>query len=132
MIANRKNIVGLGLAIATAWVGELRAGNPERQGQAGAAQLTINSWGRSSGIGYAYGGMVRGTEAMYLNVAGLSRLDNATELSFYRTDWLRGSGIGINTLGFAQKLSNGEGGILQWRIQKRSQMRFPRVLYCVP
>ncbi len=112
MIANKKNIIGLGVALAAAWIGDVFAGNPERQGQAGAAQLTINSWGRSSGLGYAYGGMVRGTEAMYLNVAGLSRLDNATELSFYRTDWLRGSGIGINTLGFAQKLNGGDGGVL--------------------
>ena len=80
------------------------AGNPERQGQAGAAQLTINGWSRSSGMGWANGGSVMGVEAMFMNVAGLDRMINRTELVFSRTEWLVGSGIGINNVGFAQKL----------------------------
>lgn len=110
MILNRKNIIGLGMLVAAMSSNIVKAGNPERQGQAGAAQLTINSWGRSSGLGYAYGGMTKGAEAMYLNVAGMSRGINTTELSFYRSEWLRGSGIGVNTVGFAQKINGGEGG----------------------
>jgi hypothetical protein len=80
------------------------AGNPERQGQAGAAQLTINGWSRSSGMGWSNGGSVMGVEAMFMNVAGLDRMINRTELIFSRTEWLVGSGIGINNVGFAQKL----------------------------
>jgi hypothetical protein len=89
-------------------VGAAVAGNPERQGQAGAAQLTINGWARSSGMGWANGGKVSGTEAMYMNVAGLDRIKNTTEMSFSRTEWLMGSGIAINNAGFAQKV--GESG----------------------
>jgi len=87
------------------------AGNPERQGQAGAAQLTINGFSRSSGLGWANGGSVKGTEAMFMNVAGLDRMLNKTELVFCRTEWLVGSGIGINNVGFSQKLGD-EGGTL--------------------
>jgi hypothetical protein len=89
------------------------AGNPERQGQAGAAQLTINGWARSSGLGYAAGGLITGAEAMYMNVGGLDRMQNRTELVFARTEWLMGSGIGINNLGFAVKLGeDGDAGTL--------------------
>ena len=89
------------------------AGNPERQGQAGAAQLTINGWARSSGLGYAAGGLITGAEAMYMNVAGLDRMNKRTELVFARTEWLMGSGIGINNLGLAVKLGEeGDGGTL--------------------
>jgi len=80
------------------------AGNPERQGQAGAAQLTINGWSRSSGMGWSNGGSVMGVEAMFMNVAGLDRMINRTELIFSRTEWLVGSGIGINNVGFAASL----------------------------
>ena len=59
------------------------AGNPERQGQAGAAQLTINGWSRSSGMGWSNGGSVMGVEAMFMNVAGLDRMINRTELIFH-------------------------------------------------
>ena len=89
------------------------AGNPERQGQAGAAQLTINGWARSSGLGYAAGGLITGAEAMYMNVGGLYRMENRTELVFARTEWLMGSGIGINNLGLAIKLGeDGDAGSL--------------------
>lgn len=84
------------------------AGNPERQGQAGAAQLTINGFAQSSGWGWANGGGVTGVEASYLNVAGMDRGLNNTEIVFNRTQWLSGSGIGVNNFGFTQKM--GEGG----------------------
>ena len=106
MNRKQKNIFLAGLLTLGA-VGAAVAGNPERQGQAGAAQLTINGWARSSGMGWANGGKVSGTEAMYMNVAGLDRIKNTTEMSFSRTEWLMGSGI-ANNAGFAQKV--GESG----------------------
>lgn len=102
MNRRQKNIFLAGLLTLGA-VSAAVAGNPERQGQAGAAQLTINGWARSSGMGWANGGKVSGCEAMYMNVAGLDRIKNTTEMSFSRTEWLMGSGIAINNAGFAQK-----------------------------
>jgi hypothetical protein len=106
---NKKNIAILSALLAVSTL-KLTAGNPERQGQAGAAQLTINGWARSSGWGWANGGGITGVEAMYMNVAGLDRSLNATELAFHRTQWLVGSGIGINNFGFSQKIGDGEKG----------------------
>ncbi|MFM8489243.1 MAG: DUF3308 domain-containing protein, partial [Bacteroidota bacterium] len=46
------------------------AGNPDRQGEAGANQLLINPWARSAGLHEANTSGTSGVEAMYLNVAG--------------------------------------------------------------
>ncbi len=110
---NLKNIA----LLLTASVGSLTnnafAGNPERQGQAGAMQLTINGWARSSGTGWSSGGRVTGAESMFMNVGGLDRMANRTELVFARTEWLMGSGIGINNLGFGVKMGeDGDKGTL--------------------
>lgn len=82
----------------------VQAGNPERQGQAGAPQLTINGFARSSAWGWANGGGVTGVEASYMNAAGMDKSINRTEMIFSRTQWLVGSGISINTFGFTQKM----------------------------
>lgn len=87
-----------------------QAGNPERQGQAGAAQLTINGFARGSGMGLASGSKVRGAEASFLNVAGLSK-SKSTEVIFNRSEWLRGSGIGINNFAISQNLGADRGAI---------------------
>ncbi|MBM3937262.1 MAG: hypothetical protein FJ333_01225, partial [Sphingomonadales bacterium] len=60
MNRRQKNIFLAGL-MTIGVVATAVAGNPERQGQAGSAQLTINGWARSSGMGWAYGGKVSGT-----------------------------------------------------------------------
>jgi hypothetical protein len=85
------------------------AGNPDRAGSAGATQLLINPWARSAGWGLANTASVRGVEAMFGNVAGLSRV-NRTEVLFSNTRWLEGSGTTINSVGFGQKL--GASGVL--------------------
>lgn len=85
------------------------AGNPDRAGSAGATQLLINPWARSSGWGLANTASVRGVEAMYGNVAGLSRV-NKTEVLFSNTQWMSGSGVTINSVGVGQKL--GASGVL--------------------
>lgn len=103
-----KRINHLLLSASLISIGSAFAGNPERQGQAGAAQLTINPFAQSVGMGWANGAGVTGVEASFMNVAGMDRSKNNTELSFNRSQWLVGSGIGINNFGFTQKL--GEGG----------------------
>jgi hypothetical protein len=85
------------------------AGNPDRAGSAGATQLLINPWARSSGWGLANTASVRGVEAMFGNVAGLAYV-NKTEVMFANTQWLSGSGVSINSVGVGQKL--GASGVL--------------------
>lgn len=79
------------------------AGNEDRVGSAGATELLINPWARSSSWAGAGSSFVRGLEAVHLNVAGLAQADN-TELSFTTTNWLAGAGININSIGLAQRL----------------------------
>ncbi len=85
------------------------AGNKDRSGQAGASELLINPWARSSGWGSVSVSGIRGLESMYVNVAGLA-FTQGTEIGFTHTQWLKGSGIDINSFGFAQKM--GESGVL--------------------
>jgi len=85
------------------------AGNDQRRGQAGASELLINPWSRSTGFGGANSALSRGVEAMYLNVAGLA-FTRATELQFTHVNWLVGTDISIYSFGLAQKV--GETGVL--------------------
>ncbi|TNE51661.1 MAG: PorV/PorQ family protein [Bacteroidetes bacterium] len=86
--------------------GSLFAGNPDRQGEAGAAQLLINPWARSAGLHSMNTSMVTGTDALYLNVAGLARI-NKTQLQLGHTRYLEGADININALGFGQRVGKG-------------------------
>lgn len=88
--------------------GTVRAGNPDRAGSAGATQLLLNPWARSSGWGLANSASVRGVEAMYGNIAGLSMV-NKTELVFSNTR-ITDTGMSLNSVGFGQKL--GTSGVL--------------------
>ncbi len=91
------------LAIALSTSPFAFAGNPERAGQAGATQLLINSWGRSSSLNGMNYGAGNGIEALGTNPAGLATT-RRTELVFAHSRWLVGSDIGINTFGFSQAL----------------------------
>lgn len=102
--------------IATLMIGALvipfnqtTAGNKDRTGQAGASELLINPWARSSGWGGANIAHVKGLEGLYGNVAGTAHT-KATELIFSHTQWLKGSEIDINTFGLTQKV--GESGVI--------------------
>lgn len=85
------------------------AGNENRSGQAGASELLINPWARSSGWSDANIAGVRGLEGQYLNVAGTA-FTKKTEMLFAHTNYLSGSGIGINSFGFSQHV--GSSGVL--------------------
>jgi len=84
---------------------DAKAGNPDRAGQAGANELLVNSWARSSGWNGANTSGIRGLESMQLNVAGLA-FTPKTEMIFARTNWLAPSGININSFGFAQTMGD--------------------------
>jgi hypothetical protein len=87
----------------------VKAGNPDRAGQAGATELLINPWARSSGWGGANSGAVHGLEAQFLNVAGTA-FTKKTEVLFSHSNYLQGTGMGINAFGITQKV--GEAGVL--------------------
>jgi hypothetical protein len=85
------------------------AGNEQRAGQAGASELLINPWARSSGWAGANTSCVKGLEGVFQNVAGTA-FTKKTELMFVRTTWLKGTDININAFGFSQRM--GESGVL--------------------
>jgi len=85
------------------------SGNEQRAGQAGASELLINPWSRSSGWGSCNSSSVRGLEATFSNVAGTAFIKK-TELIFSRVTWLKGTDIFINSFGLSQAL--GESGVL--------------------
>lgn len=85
------------------------AGNKDRSGQAGAGELLMNPWGRSSGMFGLNGAQVSGIEAMKINIAGLSKTPK-TEFGLAHTRYLSGTGTSISNLGVAHNL--GEIGVL--------------------
>lgn len=79
------------------------AGNPDRQGEAGAGELLFNPWARSAGLHTMGTASIKGVEAMRLNIAGLSRI-NTTELLLSSTRLFVGTDMKLNAFGFAQKI----------------------------
>ena len=79
------------------------AGNEQRSGQAGASELLINPWARSSGWGGINTGSVSGLEATFMNVAGLSNTVG-TEFIFSNTSWFGESNV--NAFGFSKSLDD--------------------------
>lgn len=84
------------------------AGNDDRAGQAGAMELLINPFARSSGWGDANSSCVKGLEAMFLNVAGMA-FTKKSEFVFTQSQWLKGSDITISNFGFSVKMGEGKG-----------------------
>jgi len=83
------------------------AGNPDRQGEAGGYELLLNPWARNAGLHAMTTSMASGVEAMQINIAGLSRLSK-NEFVIAHTRLFDGTGITLNSLGYAQKM--GESG----------------------
>ncbi len=80
------------------------AGNPDRQGEAGANQLLINPWARSAGLHSMNASNTVGSEAMYLNVAGLARV-SGSQIQLGHTRYI--ADINLNALGFAAPIGKG-------------------------
>lgn len=89
-------ISGLGLGTAL-------AGNPDRVGSAGAGQLLINPWAASNGLAGANMASIMGLEATSLNVAGLAFI-NQNELISANSQYLGGTGISLNSVGFGTRV----------------------------
>lgn len=111
---------------------QLFAGNPDRTGTSGAAQLQINPWARSSGWGGANVAGVQGIEASYLNIAGLA-FTKKTELLFNHTNLFQGTGQSFNTLGFSQAVGKkSNGGVMGVYINNYSSGDIERTTYSQP
>lgn len=111
-------------------IAALQAGNKDRAGQAGAYELLINPWGRSSGWNGLNTSTVRGFEALNQNVAGLA-FTKKTEIGFAHTNYLVGTGININALGLAQTVGK-SGGVLGVSIMSMSFGEIPVTTYQNP
>jgi hypothetical protein len=81
------------------------AGNKDRSGQSGAAELMINPWAQSTGIFGLNVANVSGMEAMKNNIAGLAFVEN-TELGVSDGIYLTGTNVNIANAAVAQKLGN--------------------------
>lgn len=88
-----------------------KAGNPDRAGEAGAYELLINPWARSSGLMGMNSSRIEGIEAMRLNVAGLA-FAKKTEAIFSRTHWFQGSEVFVNAFGVAQKMGKSKADVI--------------------
>ena len=93
------------------------AGNEDRAGQAGATELLINPWTRSSGWGGINVANVTGLESQFNNVAGLA-FTKKTDIHYSYTDWLKGADVTINSFGLAQRV--GETGVLALAVMSMS------------
>ena len=106
MVMNKytKHLIPAILAgVLTLYSTSVTAGNEQRSGQAGATELLINPWARSSGWGGINTASVSGLEATFMNVAGMAHTEN-TELIFSSTSWF--SDININAFGFSKSLDD--------------------------
>ena len=93
------------------FVASVSAGNPDRQGEAGAYELLMNPWARSSGLNSMNTSLASGVEANWVNPAGMGRI-RKTQVVLCNTRWLVPSGLTINAFGLAQKVGkNGTLGV---------------------
>ena len=92
----------------------IMAGNDNRRGTAGATELLINPWARSSSWGGINTSCARGIDAFFSNIAGLSFVEK-TEFVYSHAILNGGrsglkSGASVNAFGLALRL--GEAGVL--------------------
>lgn len=79
------------------------AGNEDRIGSAGASEMLVNPWARSTAFGSAGIASTNGLEAQFSNIAGLAFTDK-TQIKFNYTNWLGDAGISLSSAGIAQRV----------------------------
>lgn len=126
----RKNIF-LALSFICVSAGFAQLSAPARIGQYGFTQLMVNGWAQSSGMGNSNAAGVSGVESFFWNIAGLGKV-NGTELAFSRSAWLVGTGININSFGFAQALGKDGDGVIGLSVSSFSLGQIPITTYEQP
>lgn len=102
-----KQIVIISITLVTTQM--VFAGNEQRVAQAGAGELLINPWARSSGLGNANVANIIGVESIFGNIAGAARI-HQSQIVFSNTQWLKGTDITLNAFGLSQKV--GDAGVI--------------------
>ncbi|MBN9293898.1 MAG: PorV/PorQ family protein [Flavobacteriia bacterium] len=92
----------------------LKAGNEDRVGAAGATQLLVNPWARSTAVGDASVSSINGIEATFINIAGLATVEK-TQIKANYTNWLGNAKINYISAGIAQKI--GDAGVISVGLQ---------------
>jgi hypothetical protein len=118
----KRNLNYFTLSVAVSLSLSVKAGNPERIGQAGAGQLLINPYARNTGMAGANSAKVRGLEAQFLNIAGTA-FTRKTEVIFNRSNWLQGTDIFINSFGLTQGV--GETGTIGFGVVSINAGKIP-------
>lgn len=90
------------------------AGNGDRVGQAGATQLLVNPWARSTALGDANVSSINGIESTFINIAGLATVEK-TQIKADYTNWMGNAKINFITAGVAQRL--GDAGVVSVGVQ---------------
>lgn len=128
-----KQILGL-MLIALLFISNSYAGNKQRVAQAGATELLLNPWGRSTGLGEANVANITGLEGIFGNVAGTAHL-KTTQLMFTNSQFLALNSLNnatyqINNFGVSQKI--GDVGVislgvamLDWGEEKVTTVEIP-------
>src|SRR5690606_28496181 len=102
----KKLIKGTALAVCALGVSmSAMAGNRDRIGQAGATELSINPWAKSTGVFGMNTAYVGGLDAMKTNVAGLALVEKM-EVGVAHTRYLSGTGVNVSNLAFASRLGS--------------------------
>ncbi len=81
------------------------AGNKDRTGQAGASELLINPWGRSTGVFGQDAAHTKGLEAMRINIAGLAQSEK-TEIGVSYNKFFNNANVSALNAGISQRLGN--------------------------
>src|SRR6056300_895946 len=92
--------------LSVALMGTAYAGNPQRAGSAGASELLINPFARSSGWGSVNVAGASGMDASFINIAGIAAMEGNTQVTFNNTQWLVGAGIQMNGATLVQRVSD--------------------------
>lgn len=95
------------------------AGNDQRIGEAGASELLVNPWTKSSGWGDAGAACVNGIESVFSNIAGLS-FSQKLEVAFSHTQYMVPSGIMLNNGGVAVRVGKEKNGVLAVSVMNMS------------
>lgn len=99
-----KSIIAIFLLSVAVTPQEAWAGNPDRQGEAGAYELLLNPWARSAGLNGLVVSSISGVEAMRFNPAGIGRTLSSTEVVVSHTQYLFGTGLSMTAAGLSQKI----------------------------
>lgn len=100
----------LQLILISGLVSQLYAGNPDRQGEAGAYELLLNPWARSAGLFSMTTANAKGVDALFMNPAGVGRIEGL-EIGLAHSRLFAGSGISLSSFGLCTKIGK-KGGFL--------------------